>query len=89
VDLTLPISTRAYQIRRAAWTTTPLAEERLAPLGFRLVLVSRSPESFEAARAERLKVSGKPDQYDDLGAFIEEQALIRRLVGESRLPWTS
>jgi hypothetical protein len=63
-------------------------EERLLPLGFRLVLVSRSPESFEAARAERLKVSGKPDQYDDLAAFVEEQALIRRLVAESLLPST-
>jgi hypothetical protein len=63
-------------------------EQRLLPLGFRLVLVSRSPESFQAARAERLKVSGKPDQYDDLGIFIEEQALMRRLVAESLLPWT-
>jgi regulator of PEP synthase PpsR (kinase-PPPase family) len=57
-------------------------------LGFRIVLVSRSPESFEAARAERLKVSGKPDQYNDLGIFIEEQMLMRRLVGQSILPWT-
>src|SRR5690554_6103693 len=61
-------------------------EQRLIPLGFRLVYVTRSAESFEAARAERLKVSGNPRQYDDLGVFVEEQALLDRLVGESRLP---
>ena len=83
------ISTRAYQFRaRGVNYDFRWLEERLLPLGFRLVLVSRSPESFEAARAERLKVSGKPDQYDDLGIFIEEQALMRRLVAESLLPWT-
>ena len=83
------ISTRAYQLRaRHVDYDFRWLEERLMPLGFRLILVSRSPESFEAARAERLKVSGKPDQYDDLGVFIAEQALIRRLVMESLLPWT-
>jgi hypothetical protein len=30
---------------------------------------------------ERRKVSGKPDQYDDLPAFVREQELIKRLVG--------
>lgn len=39
-------------------------EERLRPLNFRLVYCTRSPESFAAARAKRLLVSGKPDQYD-------------------------
>jgi hypothetical protein len=83
------ISTRACQLRtRGVDYDFHWLEERLLPLGFRLVLVSRSPESFEAARMERLKVSGKPDQYDDLGAFVEEQALMRRLVAESLLPWT-
>jgi hypothetical protein len=33
-----------------------------------------------------LKVSGKPDQYDDLDAFVREQDLMQRLVGESLLP---
>jgi len=81
------ISTRAYQYQAYGkdydfrWL-----EERLLPLNFRLVFLKRAPESFEAAREERLKVSGKPDQYDDLPAFVREQELIRRLVGESILP---
>ena len=45
-----------------------------------------SPDSFAAARQERLKVSGKPDQYDDLSLFTREQELMQRLVGESLLP---
>lgn len=81
------LSTRMYQLQRYGrdypfhWL-----EQRLEPLGFRLVFVTRSPESFEAARAERLKVSGNPSQYDDLQAFIDDQELMRRLVGESILP---
>ena len=46
----------------------------------------RSPESFEAAREERLKVSGKPSQYDDLTPFIREQELMRGLIAKSMLP---
>jgi len=61
-------------------------EERLLPLGFRLVLCTRSPESFEAARARRLQVSGNPSQYDDLGRFVDEQARLLELAGRSRLP---
>ena len=81
------ISTRAYQLQtygkdyNFAWL-----EERLLPLGFRLVFLKRTPESFAAAREERLKVSGKPDQYNDLNVFIREQELMQRLVGESLLP---
>ncbi len=60
-------------------------EERLVALGFRLVFCTRTPESFESARAERLKVSGNPKQYDDLSLFIKEQEILRSLVGESRL----
>ncbi len=81
------ISTRAYQLQAYhkdydfGWL-----EERLLPLNFRLVFLNRTPESFAAAREERLKVSGKPDQYNDLSAFVREQELIKRLVGESRLP---
>ena len=41
-------------------------EERPLPLGFRLVLCTRAPGSFEAARERRLKVSGNARQYDDL-----------------------
>lgn len=81
------ISTRAYQLKAYGkdydfhWL-----EERLAALGFHLVFVTRRPESFAEARAERLKVSGKPDQYNDLSVFVREQELIKRLVGESILP---
>lgn len=81
------ISTRAYQLQTYGkdydfrWI-----EERLLPLNFRLVFLNRTPESFAAAREERLKVSGKPDQYNDLSVFVREQELMRRLVGESLLP---
>jgi hypothetical protein len=81
------ISTRAYQLQTYGkeydfgWL-----EERLLPLNFRLVFLQRTPASFAAARAERLKVSGKPDQYNDLDIFIREQELMQRLVAESRLP---
>ena len=61
-------------------------EDRIRPLGFRLVYCARTPESFEAARAERLKVSGNPAQYDNLKVFVEEQEVMNRLVGESTLP---
>lgn len=81
------ISTRAYQLE-AHGRDYPFRwlEQRLAPLGFRLVFVTRTPESFAAARAERLKVSGNPSQYDDLARFEAEQSLMERLVGESMLP---
>ncbi len=81
------LSTRMYQLQTYGvdydfrWL-----EERLLPLGFRLIFCTRTPESFAAARARRLEVSGNPAQYNDLGRFIEEQALLRRLVGESLLP---
>jgi hypothetical protein len=81
------ISTRMCQLRTYGkdydfrWL-----EERLAALGFHLVFCTRTPESFEVARTERLKVSGNPAQYDDLQVFISEQDLLRRLVGQSILP---
>jgi hypothetical protein len=61
-------------------------ERRLQPLGFRLIFCVRSPETFEAARAQRLQISGKPSQYDDLSRFIEEQQIMRELVAGSSLP---
>jgi len=64
-------------------------EERLLPIGFRLVFCNRSKESFEAARKERLKVSGNPSQYDDLDQFVKEQELMRKLVKNSILPTLS
>lgn len=61
-------------------------EERLNKLGFHLVLCTRSPESFEEARQERLKVSAKPSQYDNLQKFIEEQADFYYHFQQSTLP---
>jgi hypothetical protein len=81
------ISTRAYQLQihnrdyDFRWI-----EERLNALGFRLVFLSRTPDSFAAARAERLKVSGNPRQYDGLDRFVAEQTLMRRLARASILP---
>lgn len=60
-------------------------EQRLDALNFRLVFLHRNPESFESARAERLKVSGNPRQYDDLSIFVDEQAAMRSVVAASRL----
>jgi hypothetical protein len=61
-------------------------EERLRPLGFRIVLCTRRPDSFAAARDERLKVSGNPAQYDDLSPFLVEQEAMRWVVARSLLP---
>ena len=61
-------------------------EERLLPLHFRLIFCTRSPESFAAAREERLKVSGNPRQYDDLELFKREQEVLEELVSRSLLP---
>ncbi len=81
------VSTQMYQLRRyGKHYDFKWLEDRLLPLGFRLVFCTRTPESFEAARAERLKVSGKPSQYDNLKAFQEEQELYRQLIGKSALP---
>ena len=81
------ISTQAYQRRtyQKQHDFTWL-EERLRPLGFRLVFCTRTAESFAAARTERLKVSGNPSQYDELQEFVEEQELMQDLVGASILP---
>jgi hypothetical protein len=81
------ISTQAYQKQTYnkdvdfRWL-----EDRLLPLNFRIVHCMRKPESFEAARAERLKVSGNPSQYDDLQPFIEQQSIIQSLLAKSALP---
>ena len=81
------LSTQMYQLRTyGVYYDFRWLEERLLPLNFRLVFCTRSPESFAAARQERLRVSGNPSQYDDLAQFVEEQAMLQRLVSESRLP---
>ncbi len=81
------ISTQAYQLRvhKKPYDFSWL-ENRLVSIGFRLVFCVRRPDSFEAARAARLLVSGNPAQYADLAAFIAEQELIRDLVHRSALP---
>jgi thymidylate kinase len=61
-------------------------EERLLPLGFHIVFCYRSPESFEEAKQERLKVSGNPKQYDNINIFFEEQQMLSELVEKSILP---
>lgn len=81
------ISTQAYQFetyeRRYdfGWL-----EARLKAIGFQLIYLHRSPESFTKARERRLKVSGNPSQYDDLSQFVEEQALMDQLIDASILP---
>jgi hypothetical protein len=81
------ISTQAFQLRNhGKWYDFKWLEDRLEPLGFRIVFCARRPDSFDAARTERMKVSGKPEQYDDLSQFIAEQELIRELVEISSLP---
>lgn len=80
------ISTQAYQKQTydkdydCRWL-----EERLLPLNFRIIFCTMSPESFEAVRKERLKISGNPSQYDDLTRFIREQEMLREFIAKSML----
>jgi hypothetical protein len=81
------LSARAYQLTAHGRDVDFRAlEARLRALDVHLVVCTRRDGTWEAARAERLPVSGKPSQYDDLDAFRREQALIRRLAAESILP---
>jgi hypothetical protein len=81
------ISTQAYQQRvHGRHYDFGWLEERLLPLGFRLIFCVRTPASFEVARRRRLGVSGNPSQYDDLQVFVDEQEDMRRLVEASSLP---
>lgn len=61
-------------------------DEALAELNFVVVLCTRDRAGFEAARTERLKVSGKPEQYDDLSVFEREQDTLFELCDRSSLP---
>lgn len=80
------ISTQVYQSMcygktyDFAWLETQLQQ-----LGFRLVFCTRSADSFTQARAERVKVSGKPSQYDDLTLFVKEQQVMEQFITASRL----
>mgnify|MGYP001601447490 FL=1 len=81
------ISTSVHQFRSTGKTHDfAWLEDRLHPLGFRLIHCARRPETFAVARDQRLKVSGNPRQYDDLERFVVEQEDIRRAVAQSRLP---
>jgi len=80
------ISTQTYQFINLEKTFDfGWLEQGLKELGFRLVFCTRSAESFAQARAERVKVSGKPSQYGDLQVFIHEQEVMERFVKASVL----
>jgi hypothetical protein len=81
------LSTRMYQrMEHGREIDFRWLEEGLSSLGFRLVYCTRTPDSFAGARRERLRVSGKPSQYDDLQKFVREQEVMDSLVSGSRLP---
>ncbi|HMN11554.1 MAG TPA: hypothetical protein PKD55_04435 [Bellilinea sp.] len=81
------ISTQMYQLMtRGTAPAFDWLEERLIPLNFRLIYLTRSWASFASARMERLKVSGNPAQYDDLDLFVREQEVLDGLVAASKLP---
>ena len=82
------ISTQIYQASQGREHDFGWLEERLLWLGFGIVLLTRTADSFADARKERLKVSGKPSQYDDIEIFIKEQEDFRRRVNASILPHT-
>jgi len=82
------VSTIVYQASKDRHFDFRWLEERMAPLGFCIVLCTRTDESFAEAREERLRVSGNPRQYDDLQPFIREQAKFREVVNQSLLPHT-
>ena len=86
------LSARAYQLQAPRARRGLHGARGTAPaLDVHLVLCTRADGRWEAARAERLLVSGNPSQYDDLDAFRREQDLLRRLAYESALPswsWT-
>ncbi len=81
------LSTQVWQrLRRGRELDFGWLERRLQPLGFRVVLCTRAPDTFAAAREARLAVSGNPRQYDDLSAFVREQEAFREAVRRSILP---
>lgn len=80
------ISTQTYQfIQRGKTYDFSWLENILKELGFRLIFCTRSADSFAQARQERVKVSGKPSQYDDLQVFVNEQLVMKRFVEASTL----
>lgn len=81
------LSTQVWQaLHRGLEPDFGWLERRLLAIGFRIVLCYRDPDSFSAARSERLEVSGNPSQYDDLEIFVREQARFDALAAKSLLP---
>lgn len=80
------LSTMAYQATQGREFDFTWLEERLKPLNFAIVLCTRPEDTFEEARAERLKISANPKQYVSLEPFIAEQQQLRELAGKSLLP---
>ncbi len=80
------LSTLAYQELQGREYDFGWLEDRLAAVGFHVVLCTRRDGTWEAAREERLLVSGNPSQYDDLDPFRSEQDRLRALAAKSRLP---
>jgi thymidylate kinase len=81
------LSTRVWQaMHRDRTIDFGWLEDRLAAVGFRIVLCIRQTETFESARAERLEVSGNPAQYDDLSVFVREQRMFEEAAACSSLP---
>jgi hypothetical protein len=80
------VSTQVWQASQGRRYDFRWLEERLVPLRFTLIYCRRSAESFVEARAERLKVSGNPGQYDDLGVFVREQEAFAEALRGSLLP---
>jgi hypothetical protein len=83
------ISTQAYQMMNESrvYEFADL-EARLGALDFRLVLLTRRPDTFPDARRHRLTYSENPHRYGDLDKFVEEQELMRALVDRSLLEST-
>lgn len=80
------LSTQLYQMSKGRSVDFTWLEDGLEALGFHLILCVRNPDTFAAAREERLLVSGNPAQYDDWQVFIDEQSKLTDLARRSRLP---
>jgi len=80
------ISTQTYQFIQYEKTYNfAWLEQRLKELGFRLIFCTRTAASFAQARSDRVKISGKPSQYDDLQVFVHEQKVMEGFIQASAL----
>lgn len=80
------VSTIVYQSKFGIVYDFAWLEERLLALRFCIVFCKMEEAAFLRAREERLKVSGNPSQYDDIGVFVEEQKMFAVAVKNSKLP---